>query len=207
MAAAVTSTRTSPTRVSEAGTSTGTSADMASSTAVLPSTPAMAAAPSEAATHRITAPVEAGAIPCGVIPAIVPTPEKKLGLLNIAGRFDQTAHGHRHGWRSQHRNTQRNSSADQFSLHKKLPELRTSPCVHCFNSTIIVTRKPAEVRHFRIGSLRLITSQESECGSVFKFPSPQLARGRSISAERPLCRIPAWKASAPPHCSMLDRDG
>jgi len=45
----------------------------------------MTAAPAEAATECITAPVEAGTVPAGVVPAIIPAAEDELGLLNITG--------------------------------------------------------------------------------------------------------------------------
>jgi hypothetical protein len=66
--------------ISRAATAANMSAAM---TPAVPAMPARPAAPSEAAAHRITAPVESRPAPAVIVPAIIPSPEDELDLLHV----------------------------------------------------------------------------------------------------------------------------
>jgi hypothetical protein len=89
---------------------TATNADMpAAVTAVPPAMPAHPAAPSEAAAHRITTPVESRPVPAVIVPAIIPSAEEELDWLHDSrdGSRKETG-GQCDGWAGQTEHSERN---------------------------------------------------------------------------------------------------
>lgn len=90
----------------------------ATATATLPAMPAVTTAPSQTATVRITAPVEARAMPARVIPAVVPAAEYELGLLDVAGyRRSRSTRRQRRGGAGENGCAQRKRNGKNKFLH------------------------------------------------------------------------------------------
>lgn len=93
-------------------------ADMTATT-VMPALPAAAAAPPQAATVGIAAPIEARTMPARVIPAIVPAAEDELGPLDITGhrKRSRSARGQRCGRAGKNGCAQRKRNGKNKFLH------------------------------------------------------------------------------------------
>ena len=90
-----------------------------SATAAMPAVPARAATPTETSAPAISAPVEARAVPTGVVPAVIPAAEDELGLLNVTGCRGkaQAGCGQCRGRTSKSGCTQRKGSGKNEFLH------------------------------------------------------------------------------------------
>jgi hypothetical protein len=103
--------------VSRAATAAKTSVAM---TPAVPAMPARPATPSEAAAHRIAAPVESRPAPAVIVPAIIPSPEDELDLFHVRwGDNRKEAGGQRAGraGHTEHRERKRYASRVNPTSH------------------------------------------------------------------------------------------
>ncbi len=172
-AAATATTMETAARTGSDATTESRTASNPGTTAAAPAMPAIAATPTEAATHGVTAPIITGTAPTVIVPAIIPAAENVLNLLHVAGRRRRNQRADRHcdDWAGENRPAQceRCGKGKFFHFNLQFPVCASTMGTYPTCSAIVAFPRPWHGR-FRIGPLRMPCGCLSYREAAPKYP-------------------------------------